>query len=188
MKREPIVIAGGKGALLVDTKGKEFWTPTLPFGPIAWPPPSGHQCRHYPAAGKKYLFHLGFANEPASLLGAQLIGLAAAWPRQKLRRVFYSDDVSTAMEAGLKWRPIRSTHREWPSEIPFSGFRLPRRHHRRGQSRPHRPVSQSLSRVAFQNRPGAAPYCYRDLLQPGSSGESRRPLKQQVQVGMRRGG
>ena len=45
---------------------------------------------------------LGFANEPASLLGAQLIGLAAASPRQKLRRVFYSDDGSTAMEAGLK--------------------------------------------------------------------------------------
>src|SRR5208282_1997127 len=45
---------------------------------------------------------LGLANEPASLLGAQLIRLASPSPRQKLRRVFFSDDGSTAMEAALK--------------------------------------------------------------------------------------
>jgi adenosylmethionine-8-amino-7-oxononanoate transaminase len=100
LKREPIVIAGGKGALLVDTKGKEY----LDANSSIWTNLHGHRHPAINAAITRQLGKiahssaLGFANEPASLLGAQLIGLAAASPRQKLLRVFYSDD----MEAGLK--------------------------------------------------------------------------------------
>ena len=104
LKREPIVIAAGKGALLVDTKGKEY----LDANSSIWTNLHGHRHSAINAAITRQLRKiahssaLGLANEPASLLGAQLIRLASPSPRQKLRRVFYSDDGSTAMEAALK--------------------------------------------------------------------------------------
>jgi len=33
LKREPVVIASGQGAVLSDVKGREIWMPTLPSGP-----------------------------------------------------------------------------------------------------------------------------------------------------------
>jgi adenosylmethionine-8-amino-7-oxononanoate aminotransferase len=104
LKREPIVIASGQGAVLVDTKGREY----LDANSSIWTNLHGHRHPAINAAITRQLGKiahssaLGLANEPASLLGAQLIGLARQAPRQRLRRVFFSDDGSTAMEAALK--------------------------------------------------------------------------------------
>jgi adenosylmethionine-8-amino-7-oxononanoate aminotransferase len=104
LRREPIVIAGGQGAALVDTKGREY----LDANSSIWTNLHGHRHPAINAAITRQLEKiahssaLGLANEPASLLGAQLIHLARQSPRQRLRRVFFSDDGSTAMEAALK--------------------------------------------------------------------------------------
>lgn len=104
LKREPIVIAAGKGAVLVDTKGREY----LDANSSIWTNLHGHRHPAIDAAliaqlGKiAHSSALGLANEPASVLGAELIRLAGVSSRQKLRRAFFSDDGSTAMEAALK--------------------------------------------------------------------------------------
>jgi adenosylmethionine-8-amino-7-oxononanoate aminotransferase len=104
LKRDPIVIAAGKGAVLFDTKGREY----LDANSSIWTNLHGHCHPVMNAALVRQLGKiahssaLGLANEPASLLGAQLVRLASPSPRQKLRRVFFSDDGSTAMEAALK--------------------------------------------------------------------------------------
>jgi adenosylmethionine-8-amino-7-oxononanoate aminotransferase len=104
LRREPIVIVAGRGAVLIDTKGKEY----LDANSSIWTNLHGHRHPAINAALTRQLGKiahssaLGLANEPASLLAAQLIRLASPSPRQKLRRVFFSDDGSTAMEAALK--------------------------------------------------------------------------------------
>jgi adenosylmethionine-8-amino-7-oxononanoate aminotransferase len=104
LKREPIVIAAGRGAVLTDTKGREY----LDANSSIWTNLHGHRHPAINAAVKRQLGKiahssaLGLANEPASVLAEQLIRLASPSPRQKLRRVFFSDDGSTAMEAALK--------------------------------------------------------------------------------------
>jgi adenosylmethionine---8-amino-7-oxononanoate aminotransferase len=104
LKREPIVIAAGRGAVLFDSKGREY----LDANSSIWTNLHGHRHPRINAALSRQLGKiahssaLGLASEPASLLAAQLIRLASPSPRQKVRRVFFSDDGSTAMEAALK--------------------------------------------------------------------------------------
>ncbi len=104
LKGEPIVIAAGRGAVLTDTKGKEY----LDANSSIWTNLHGHRHPAMDAALTRQLGKiahssaLGFANEPASLLAAKLIRLASPARRQRLRRVFFSDDGATAMEAALK--------------------------------------------------------------------------------------
>ncbi len=104
LRREPIVIAAGRGAVLIDTKGREY----LDANSSIWTNLHGHRQPAIDAALKRQLGKiahssaLGLASGPASLLAAQLIRLASPSPRQKPRRVFFSDDGSTAMEAALK--------------------------------------------------------------------------------------
>lgn len=125
MKKEPIVIAKGRGATLEDVHGRRY----LDANSSIWTNLHGHQ---HPSINKAIrrqmgrIAHssaLGFANEPASLLAEQLI--QAANPRalfrssqavrnarhqrplpvsrnSRLTKVFYSDDGSTAMEVALK--------------------------------------------------------------------------------------
>ncbi len=107
LKREPIVIASGQGAVLRDVHGKEY----LDANSSIWTNLHGHQ---HPkinaaiAAQLKKISHssaLGFANEPASLLAAGLVKLAnpkSEIRNPKLERVFFSDDGSTALEVALK--------------------------------------------------------------------------------------
>jgi adenosylmethionine---8-amino-7-oxononanoate aminotransferase len=125
LKREPIVIAAGHGAVLVDTKGKEY----LDGNSSIWTNLHGHRHPAINAALSRQLGKiahssaLGLANEPASLLAAQLIRLASPSPRQKLRRVFFSDDGSTAMEAALKMAyefARRSGHRPHPKFLSLA--------------------------------------------------------------------
>ena len=100
LKCEPIFIASGKGALLRDVHGKEY----LDANSSIWTNLHGHQHPKINAAitrQLKKISHssaLGFANEPASLLAAELVKAA----NRKLEKVFFTDDGSTAMEVALK--------------------------------------------------------------------------------------
>jgi adenosylmethionine-8-amino-7-oxononanoate aminotransferase len=124
LKREPIVIVGGKGAVLRDVRGKEY----LDANSSIWTNLHGHRHPKINAAISRQLKKishssaLGFANEPASLLAKKLVQAAnkhlpatrpAAWElwkkfreqefkRLKLQKVFFSDDGSTALEVALK--------------------------------------------------------------------------------------
>ena len=117
LKREPIVIASGKGAVLRDVHGREY----LDANSSIWTNLHGHNHPKINAAitrQLKKISHssaLGFANEPASLLAEKLVKAAnpkrvgRASPRAgsskaspHLAKVFFSDDGSTAMEVALK--------------------------------------------------------------------------------------
>src|SRR5262245_13462210 len=114
LKREPIVIVSGQGAVLHDIHGREY----LDANSSIWTNLHGHNHPKINAAIKaqlKKIAHssaLGLANEPAALLSEKLVRVAnpatlvrrqnkkAANPR--LGKVFFSDDGSTAMEVALK--------------------------------------------------------------------------------------
>ena len=107
LRVEPIVIAAGDGAVLRDVKGREF----LDANSSIWTNLHGHRNPKITTAISRQLDKiahssaLGFANEPASLLAAQLAQVANP-PRlktgTKLEKVFFSDDGSTALEVALK--------------------------------------------------------------------------------------
>jgi adenosylmethionine-8-amino-7-oxononanoate aminotransferase len=106
LKREPIVIMDGKGAVLRDVKGKKY----LDANSSIWTNLHGHCHPQINAAIKKQLGKiahssaLGLANVPASFLAEKLIKAANSGAAQtaKFQRVFFSDDGSTAVEAALK--------------------------------------------------------------------------------------
>jgi adenosylmethionine-8-amino-7-oxononanoate aminotransferase len=113
LKREPIVITSGQGAVLRDARGREY----LDANSSIWTNLHGHNHPRLNAAlarQAKKISHssaLGFANEPASLLAAELVQVAnppsGAGPRASrspafLSKVFYSDNGSTALEVALK--------------------------------------------------------------------------------------
>jgi adenosylmethionine---8-amino-7-oxononanoate aminotransferase len=108
LKREPIVIVEGKGAVLRDARGKEY----LDANSSIWTNLHGHRHPKINAAIKSQLGQiahssaLGLANKPASFLAEKLIKAANAGAPQsagrQLQRVFFSDDGSTAVEAALK--------------------------------------------------------------------------------------
>jgi adenosylmethionine-8-amino-7-oxononanoate aminotransferase len=133
LKREPIVIASGKGAVLRDVKGREY----LDANSSIWTNLHGHNHPKINAAINRQLKKiahssaLGFANEPASMLAEQLVRSAerglrnfktaqlqpsavphSALRTPHLRKVFFSDDGSTAMEVALKlaYEFMRRTH------------------------------------------------------------------------------
>ena len=107
LRREPIVIASGKGAVLRDVKGREY----LDANSSIWTNLHGHNHPKINAAISRQLGKishssaLGFANEPASLLAEKLVKSAdrkSQIANPKLEKVFFSDDGSTAMEVALK--------------------------------------------------------------------------------------
>ncbi|MEP6664621.1 MAG: adenosylmethionine--8-amino-7-oxononanoate transaminase [Verrucomicrobiota bacterium] len=109
LKREPIVITSGKGAVLRDAKDKEY----LDANSSIWTNLHGHAHPKINSAIQqqtKKISHsssLGFANEPASLLAEKLVHATysiprSAFPVPHLEKVFYSDNGSTAMEVALK--------------------------------------------------------------------------------------
>jgi adenosylmethionine---8-amino-7-oxononanoate aminotransferase len=128
-RREPIVIVSGRGAVLRDVRGREY----LDANASIWTNLHGHNHPRINAAVRRQLGKiahssaLGFANEPASLLGERLVAAAnpgsagggrrnaesgnapsrtpgpqTAFPSPRLGRVFFSDDGSTAMEVAVK--------------------------------------------------------------------------------------
>lgn len=115
LRREPIVIAAGQGAMLRDVRGREY----LDANSSIWTNLHGHNHPKLNAALRRQLGNiahssaLGFANEPASLLAAELVKMAGSSRaastgrkteigNRKLTKVFFSDDGSTAMEVALK--------------------------------------------------------------------------------------
>ncbi len=97
---DPLVIARAEGSHLVDADGKRYidgnsswWTATL-----------GHRHPRILAALEKQIRSLdhcalaGIAHEPAAALAAELCARAP----ERLSRVFYTDDGSTAIEAAVK--------------------------------------------------------------------------------------
>ena len=130
LRREPIVISSGRGAVLRDVKGREY----LDANSSIWTNLHGHGHPKINAAlarQLKKISHssaLGLANEPASFLAEKLVRAAnlfqpdsqgrkgervkgrtdanahpsAPFPPFPLSKVFFSDDGSTAMEVALK--------------------------------------------------------------------------------------
>jgi len=124
LRREPIVIVEGQGTVLRDAKGREY----LDANSSIWVNLHGHRHPKINAAIQRQLKKiahssaLGLANEPASLLAAQLVtlansncnlGLTSHAPKDpsarrstivnpKLAKVFFGDDGSTALEVALK--------------------------------------------------------------------------------------
>jgi len=97
---EPLIIERGNGPYLIDRAGRRYLDGTSSI----WVNLHGHRHRTLDRALRNQLGRiahstlLGLSNTPAILLAHELIRLA---PRG-LRRVFYSDDGSTAVEAALK--------------------------------------------------------------------------------------
>lgn len=113
LKREPIVIVEGRGAVLRDARGREY----LDANSSIWTNLHGHNHPRLNHAVRKQLGKiahssaLGLANEPASLLAERLARIANPAEQSSpgkepgtrgLRKVFFSDDGSTAMEVALK--------------------------------------------------------------------------------------
>ncbi len=107
LKREPIVIRSGIGAVLQDVHGKKY----LDANSSIWTNLHGHNHLAINAAISRQLGKiahssaLGLANEPASLLAKKLVTAANPRPQTptpKLGKVFFSDNGSTALEVALK--------------------------------------------------------------------------------------
>lgn len=126
LRTEPVVIARGRGAVLWDTKGRKY----LDANSSIWTNLHGHGNARINAAVRGQLTRiahssaLGLANEPAARLAQQLV--AAANPKRlkpALRKVFFSDDGSTAMEVALKlaYEFSRRTGRTRPRFLSLQG-------------------------------------------------------------------
>lgn len=98
---DPVVIAGGEGAWLRDTRGNRY----LDGNSSIWTNIHGHRHPAIDAAIREQLDRiahcsgLGLTNEPAIRLADALVG---KFPPGSLTRVFYSDDGSTAIECACK--------------------------------------------------------------------------------------
>jgi adenosylmethionine-8-amino-7-oxononanoate aminotransferase len=104
LKREPIVVVEGRGAVLRDAKGRQY----LDGNSSIWTNLHGHNHPRLNAALTRQLRKiahssaLGLANEPASLLAMRLVKAVGGKSRSPLAKVFFSDDGSTALEVALK--------------------------------------------------------------------------------------
>jgi len=99
-KREPVILERGKGSVLIDVHGKKY----LDGNASIWTNLHGHNHPRLNRAIQTQLCRvahssaLGLGNEPASLLAQRLVKLA----RRPLKKVFFSDNGSTALEVALK--------------------------------------------------------------------------------------
>jgi adenosylmethionine-8-amino-7-oxononanoate aminotransferase len=187
LRREPIVIAEGRGAVLRDTKGREY----LDANSSIWTNLHGHNHPKLNAALNRQLKKiahssaLGLANEPAAALAAELVKAAAgrgsrgvgekgrdATARHftptplhphSLSKVFFSDDGSTALEVALKlaYEFARRTRRSRsPRFLSLAGA-----YHGDtvgAVSLGHIDLfHKAYSRLLFKSDAVMAPYCYR---------------------------
>ncbi|MFZ1072992.1 MAG: adenosylmethionine--8-amino-7-oxononanoate transaminase [Verrucomicrobiia bacterium] len=107
LRHRQLVIVSGTGAVLRDVNGREY----LDANSSIWTNLHGHNHPKINAAIRRQLEKiahssaLGLANEPAAILATNLV--EAANPKStvrgpQLRKVFFSDDGSTALEVALK--------------------------------------------------------------------------------------
>jgi adenosylmethionine-8-amino-7-oxononanoate aminotransferase len=100
-EHEPIVLVEGEGALLRDSKGREY----IDGNSSIWTNIHGHNHPHINAAIRRQLDRvahtsfLGFTNPAAIELAEAIVSL---FPAGTLSRVFYSDDGSTGIEVALR--------------------------------------------------------------------------------------
>jgi adenosylmethionine-8-amino-7-oxononanoate aminotransferase len=98
---EPLVLVEGRGAILRDSRGREY----IDGNSSIWTNIHGHNHPHINAAIQQQLGRvahtsfLGFTNPPAIELAAKLVDL---FPKNTFSRVFYSDDGSTGIEVALR--------------------------------------------------------------------------------------
>jgi adenosylmethionine-8-amino-7-oxononanoate aminotransferase len=98
---EPIVLVGGEGAIVRDSRGREY----IDGNSSIWTNIHGHNHPRISAAIREQLERvahtsfLGTTNPPAIQLAREIVQL---FPEEKFGRVFYSDDGSTGMEAALR--------------------------------------------------------------------------------------
>ena len=99
-QEDPLIIERGKGPYLIDTEGKKYLDGTSSI----WVNLHGHRHPALDRAMKNQLDRLahstllGLSNPPAIQLARELIRIAP----KGLKRVFYSDNGSTAVEVALK--------------------------------------------------------------------------------------
>src|SRR3972149_2117218 len=100
VKEEPVIIERGKGSYLYDTHGNKY----LDGNSSYWVNIHGHRKREIDEAVAKQIRKvahstlIGLSNIPAIELSERLINIAP----EGLKRVFYSDNGSTAVESGIK--------------------------------------------------------------------------------------
>jgi adenosylmethionine-8-amino-7-oxononanoate aminotransferase len=100
----PISIVAGEGTWLIDADGKRY----LDGNSSIWTNLHGHRHPRLDDAIRSQLgkiahsSFLGLTHEPAARLAEQLIAYTQSGKISDLNRVFFSDDGSTAIEAGLK--------------------------------------------------------------------------------------
>jgi adenosylmethionine---8-amino-7-oxononanoate aminotransferase len=98
---EPLVLVEGHGALLRDSRGREY----IDGNSSIWTNIHGHNHPHINAAIRHQLDRiahtsfLGFTNPAAIELARAIVGL---FPDDSLSRVFFSDDGSTGIEVALR--------------------------------------------------------------------------------------
>ena len=170
VREKPIVIAKGQGALLYDSEGREY----LDANASIWTNLHGHahpvidRAIRNQLAAVSHTSALGLANVPASHLAAELISLTqlrkkTASPQPRLKKVFYSDDGSTAMEVALKLH-FEHQRRSRP-EIAPRFLSLENSYHGDtvgAMSLGHSPLfHQAFKSIRFRVDRVMAPYCYR---------------------------
>jgi len=100
-ENEPLVLVEGHGAVLRDSKGREY----IDGNSSIWTNIHGHNHPRINAAIRRQLDRvahtsfLGFTNPPAIELAQAIVGL---FPDNSLTRVFFSDDGSTGVEVALR--------------------------------------------------------------------------------------
>jgi adenosylmethionine-8-amino-7-oxononanoate aminotransferase len=98
---EPLVLVEGQGALLGDSRGREY----IDGNSSIWTNIHGHNHPHINAAIRRQLDRvahtsfLGFTNPAAIELARAIVDL---FPKDSLSRVFFSDDGSTGIEVALR--------------------------------------------------------------------------------------
>ena len=98
---EPIVLVEGQGAILRDSRGREY----IDGNSSIWTNIHGHNHPHINAAIRRQLDRvahtsfLGFTNPAAIELARAIVQL---FPANTLSRAFFSDDGSTGMEVALR--------------------------------------------------------------------------------------
>lgn len=173
LAKEPIVIVSGKGSTLTDQRGRKY----LDANASIWTNLHGHSHPKINQAIQKQLSKishssaLGLANQPAARLAAELIqlaeqktsGLPSLRRQPKLKKVFFSDDGSTAMEVALK---LHFEHQRRAAPKIFPRFlSIENAYHGDtigAMSLSHSPLfHRSFRKIRFPVDRVMAPYCYR---------------------------
>jgi adenosylmethionine-8-amino-7-oxononanoate aminotransferase len=116
-EHEPLILVEGRGALLRDSRGREY----IDGNSSIWTNIHGHNHPHINAAIRRQLDRvthtsfLGFTNPAAVELARAIVAL---FPGSSLGRVFFSDDGSTGIEVALRvadqyWRLRRSKRHQF---------------------------------------------------------------------------